>query len=503
MASTQPDPGLEQWLAPLLTPAELAASDRHAIEAGTSGIVLMERAGAALSETALSVLPPGRIVVLCGPGNNGGDGLIAAELLARAGREVTVAATRDPAGYRGDAALARDRCTVAIEAFSAELLDGAAGAIDALLGTGATGPPRGAENDAIQALTATGLPVVACDLPSGVDAAGGTVPGPAVDAVCTVTFHRPSPGHLVHPAKGHVGRLVVADIGLPARVPGVDARCGAIRDAAVRALPGRSALSHKYSAGAVLVAAGSDSYPSAALLSVRGAQRAGAGYVTAYVPQPAGALIHARTPEVIVRPWSGGDDALGALLESRADAVVLGPGLGPGPRAAELWRRFQSAGAPLVVDADALVAAVDSPTDFRRDGPLVLTPHAGELGRLLGRTSAQISTSRLTAARDAAQLTGAVVVLKGDDTIVAAPDGRTAVNDLAAPALATAGTGDVLAGAIGALLARGAGAWHAAVAGVRLHARAGAVATTRSGAVDGVVAWDVAEALPAASAACG
>lgn len=493
---------LPTWAAPLLLPNELGASDRYAIDGcGIPGIDLMERAGAALAQAAARTLPPGPIAVLCGSGNNGGDGFIAARVLREAGREVRVLITRDPQELRGDAAIAFERLGEGDPFRAAQLqeaLRGASGAIDALLGTGASGAPRGAAAAAIEALGALRLPVVACDVPSGVDAATGEVPGVAIAAVATVTFHRPSPGHLIHPGKGHAGRLVVADIGIPAGAPVVPHH-GVLRDAVRAALPTRGADSHKYAAGAVVVLAGAPDYPGAAVLAVRGAQRAGAGYVTAIVGEPAVDLVRLQSPEAIVRAWpaAGEEAAFSASLEQRADAIVIGPGLS-GDRAAVLVQLALDAGAPTVLDADGLAPFAGEPERLRRSAPLVLTPHAGELGRLLDRSSKAIAAQRLAAVREAAQRSGAIVVLKGDDTLIADPHGRVLVNDLAAPALATAGTGDVLAGTIGALLAAGADPLLAAAGGVRLHARAGQLAAAAAGAVDGVVALDVAERLPAA-----
>ncbi|MBO9531961.1 MAG: NAD(P)H-hydrate dehydratase [Solirubrobacteraceae bacterium] len=494
---------LPGWLAPLLLPEELGASDRYAInERGIPGIDLMERAGGALARAAARALPAGPIAVLCGGGNNGGDGLIAARMLRDGGREVRVLLTRPATDLKGDAVLALRRLGEATPllgpADAGAVLDGTAGAIDALLGTGATGAPRGAEGALIQALAAAAIPVVACDLPSGIDAATGEVPGAAVRAVTTVTFHRPSPGHLIAPAKDHVGRLEVVDIGIP-RGATIEPQIGAIRDAVASALPTRSAASHKYAAGAVVVVAGSAQYPGAAVLAVRGAQRAGAGYVTAVVGEPAVPLVRGSSPEAIVQPspQPGEEASLDELLAKRADAVVLGPGMS-GNEAASLVHAVLAAGVPTVLDADGLAPFAGRPEGLRREAPLILTPHAGELGRLLGRTSAEIGARRLACAREAAQRTGAVVVLKGDDTIVADPNGRVAVNDLSSPALATAGTGDVLAGTIGALLAAGAEPFLAAAGAVRLHAQAGRLAAAAIGAADGVVAFDVAEHLPAA-----
>jgi NAD(P)H-hydrate epimerase len=494
---------LPHWLAPLLSPGELGASDRFASEDhGIPGIELMERAGTALAHAAAAALPSGRIAVLCGPGNNGGDGLVAARALQAAGRDVVVLLTRDADAYRGDAALARDRCGLPLVPFVADELDGVIGVIDALLGTGATGAPRGPELAAIQAVAARALPVVACDLPSGIGAATGAVEGDAIRAVRTVTFHRPSPGHVVRPAKGYVGALQVVDIGIPAGAP-IQPQTGAIRDTIFGALQTRAGDSHKYAAGAVVVLAGGHRYPGAGLLAVRGAQRGGAGYVTAVVSEPAVALVRGAAPEAIVQPFPEGSviDGVSAILERRADAVVVGPGLGDDDHAEALVHAALASQSAVVLDADGLAPFAGDPERLQREAPLILTPHAGELGRLLGHSSSEIGAARLELAREAARRSGAVVVLKGDDTIIAVPGGSAAVNTLSAPALATAGTGDVLAGAIGALLGTGVDPWLAACAGVRLHAYAGRIAARRVGSIDGVVALDVADALPAARGA--
>lgn len=490
-----------RWLADLLLPHELGASDRWAIDTlGIPGIELMERAGAALASAALRLLPPGPVAILCGPGNNGGDGLIAARVLHDLGREVRVLLAKEPEAFRGDAALARDRCTAPLAPFDAAALDGSTGVIDALLGTGASGAPRGVALDAIQAVSARGLPVVACDLPSGIDAATGEIAGEAFTAVATVTFHRPSPGHVIRPAKDRVGKLIVADIGIPTVGAPIQPAAGLLRRAVVDELPSRDGTAHKYAAGAVVVVAGGARYPGAGVLAVRGAQRGGAGYVTAMTSPGAAPLIRAASPEAIVQVWPDElvEDRVTELLSARADAVVVGPGLGDDHHAPALIHAALATDRPIVLDADGLGPFAGEPERLRRSSPLILTPHAGELGKLLGRSSAEISAHRLAFAREAAERSGAIVVLKGDDTLIVQPAGAFAVNTLPAPALATAGTGDVLAGVIGSLLGAGAGPWHAACAGVWLHSRAGQLAAGAAGSADGVVAWDVAEHVPGA-----
>jgi len=496
------------WLAPLPDAAAMRATDAWAIETrGIPSLTLMERAGAGLARAVAARAPSGRIAIVCGRGNNGGDGLVAARLLRGEGREVEALLVGDPGELRGDAAAQLAQLPGAPPApFAAERLPGAALIVDALLGTGAGGAPREPAASAIAAMDAAAAPVVAADVPSGVDASTGEAPGPAVHAVATVTFHQAKPGLWVHPGKAHAGEVEVVDIGIPDGAP-VAPAAGLIQPGVLAGIPRRGAGSTKFTSGAVVVAGGASGLTGAPTMAALAAQRTGAGYVTVLAPASTELAFAVRLLEAMFRGLPEADGALApAALEpalaalARADAVVLGPGLskheGAQALARELVRRAE---APLVVDADGLNALAGrlAETVAVRSAPTVLTPHAGELGRLLGRPSAEVDAHRLASAREAAASTGAVVVLKGDDTIVAEPGGEVAISPGGAPALATAGTGDVLAGVIGALLAKGLPAPHAAAAGVFAHLRAGRLAAAPHGP-DPVVASDVIAALPAA-----
>ncbi len=500
---------LPDWLAPLLDAQRMRALDAWAIERrGVPSLDLMERAGTGLAELTAEVAPAGRIAVVCGKGNNGGDGLVAARVLRQAGREVDVLVTSDPDELTGDAAENLRRLPgAAPRPFAPGALEGVGAVVDALLGTGFSGAPREPLAGAIRALAACEAPVVAADVPSGVDASTGAVEGDAVRARATATFHAPKLGLYVAPGKHHAGTVRVVDIGIPPGGPD-DADAGLIAPSVRTEVPRRTATSTKFSEGAVLVVGGSRGLTGAPCLAAEGAARAGAGYVTACVPGSLSAIFELRLLEVMTRALPDEDGALGdAALEpvleacERADALVLGPGLGRGEATLELARAVAArAAVPLLLDADALNAHAGRLSELAgREAPTVLTPHAGELARLLDTDSRTIESARLHHARAAAEAAGAVVVLKGDDTIVAAPGGPTAISRGGSPGLATAGTGDVLSGVTGALLAKGLDPFTAACAAVWLHAEAGALAAGERG-TDGTIARDVIEALPAARA---
>jgi NAD(P)H-hydrate epimerase len=501
---------LPEWLAPLPSSAAMRAADQAAIAAGTPGTALMERAGSGLAMIAAHVLPEGPIAILCGKGNNGGDGFVAARLLHAAGRDVRVLTTSVAEDSTGDAAHNLARLAVRPRPFDPAALEGCTGAIDALLGTGVAGAPRGAVARAIRALRASGLPVVACDVPSGVDADTGAIPDPeiVVHAVATVTFAAAKPGLWIAPGKMHAGAVHVIDIGVRAEA---DARIGLLGDDDVLDdLPSRGASSTKFTGGHVVACGGSRGLTGAVCLTAEAAARAGAGYVTACVPRSLEAIFEVKLTEVMTR---GLPDADGHLFPEAADGVLdalaahggvltLGGGLGRTDGALACARAVAvRAAAPLVLDADGLAAFAGEPEALAaRTAPTILTPHAGELGRLLGTGSDAVQARRLDSVQDAARRTGAIVVLKGDDTLIADPDGRVAVSEGGAPALATAGTGDVLAGVCGAFLAAGLQPWHAACAAVRAHVLAGRAAAAPHGP-DGVIAGDVVAALAGAIAA--
>jgi NAD(P)H-hydrate epimerase len=389
-------------------------------------------------------------------------------------------------------------------------LDGAGVVIDAIFGTGFSGVPREPAAAAIEAINRCGAPVVACDIASGVDASNGEVEATAVEADLTVSFHAAKIGHRVAPGKWHTGELQVVPIGIPKGAPPAPA-AGVIEPAVLGLLPARGPRSTKFSSGQVVIAGGSRGLTGAVQMSSLAAIRAGAGYATVAVPADLEPIFESGRPEVMSAGCPGGDGCLAPaslrkLLKAfeRAAAGVLGPGLGRDPGAIELARDAAMAiKAPLVIDADGLNAFAGQAARLAtRGAPTILTPHAGELGRLLGRSSEEIGAQRLAAAREAARLAGAVVVLKGDDTIVT--DGeRIGVNALSAPALATAGTGDVLSGMTAAMLARGLEPFAAACAAVLAHARAGREAARRIGAAESVIAGDVIEAVPAGLLAGG
>jgi NAD(P)H-hydrate epimerase len=496
---------MEPWLEPLYDAKGMRAVDRWAIEGmGVPSLQLMEAAGRAVAEAVGELAPGGPVRVVCGKGNNAGDGLVAARYLAEAGFEVEVLLLWPAEELSGDAAANLER--FAAEHVGGDLgprLAGSAAVVDAIFGTGFAGEPREPARSAITAIAASGAPVVACDIASGVDASSGEVAGVAVEADRTVSFHAAKVGHCVAPGKWHTGELRVAPIGVPDGAPGQPA-AGTIEAPVLDLAPRRGARSTKFSSGQVTVAGGSRGLTGAVQMCSRAAIRAGAGYATVAVPADLETIFEQGQPEVMSVGCPGGDGCLApasakALLRAfeRAAAGVLGPGMGRDPGSVVLAREILGAiEAPLVLDADGLNAfAGELDRIAARAAPTLLTPHAGELGRLLGRSSEEVSAHRLGAAREAARAAGAIVVLKGDDTIVT--DGeRVAVNSLAAPALATAGTGDVLSGIAAALLARGLEPFAAACAAVLVHARAGRDAAARIGAAESVIATDVIDSIP-------
>ncbi len=520
---------LAGWLTPLLDAASMRACDRWAIEQqGVPGLELMERAGAAALAALERLSPDGPVTVFCGKGNNGGDGLVIARLLRAAQRDVSVVCVGDPQELKGDAQTnlqrlpgagplrldgtpwqAADGAPAGARQATRELLAPGVTVVDALLGTGFEGEPRGAVAEAIALINDSEAPVLSVDVPSGVDASTGEVAAAAVCAARTPTFHAAKPGLWINPGKTHAGEVEVHDIGIPRGAP-QESSIGLITRAVLGELPRRRANGTKFTSGHVLVAGGSRGLSGAPMMSARASMRAGAGYVTVCVPASLQAVLaSAGAPELMTRglPERDGSfsaDALAAVVEesARGGALALGPGLGRSDGAFEFARALaRAAEVPLVLDADGLNAHAGRLGELRaRTRETVLTPHAGELARLLETDSAEIERHRLLHARAAAAQAGAVLLLKGDDTLVARPDGLVAVNPGGSPALATAGTGDVLTGVVAALLAQGLDAFTAACAAAMMHARAGREAARKLGAAEGVVASDVIEALPRARA---
>jgi NAD(P)H-hydrate epimerase len=454
------DTDLAHRLEPLYTASEMrAAEERYP---GYPGSIpeLMERAGAAVAREAMRAYPDARrFACVCGGGSNGGDGRVAARVLREAGLEADE--TSDLGGYDV--------------------------VVDALFGTGFRGEPRPEAAALVEAMNAAGAPVVSVDLPSGVDASTGEVAGAVVDAELTVTFHAPKLGLVVAPGRFHAGTVVVADIGLE----GVPTEHGRATERLLDLVPRRGAQDTKYSAGSVLVVGGQPGTTGAACLTALAALRADAGYVTLAVPAASLPVVESLVLEPVKVGWSE-DDALEtvAAAAERAGALALGPGLGRGEaRHALVSGLLERVDLPAVVDADALFGLQPG----ARSAPTVLTPHAGELARLLDTDSAWVGAHRLEAVRAAAERFRAVVLLKGPDTLVASPGSGVIACDLGPPSLATAGTGDVLSGVVASFLAKGLEPALAAAAAAVAQARAAQLAPFAAG----LVASDLLDSLPA------
>jgi ADP-dependent NAD(P)H-hydrate dehydratase / NAD(P)H-hydrate epimerase len=503
---------MENWLRGLYDAEGMRSVDAWAIEdQGVDSLELMEKAGRAVAEAVARLAPEGPVRVVCGKGNNGGDGLVAARLLRAMGFEAEVLLLWPADELSEDATANLERLgegsgegVVEVGDDVVDRLAGSGAVVDAIFGTGFSGAPREPAAAAIEAINDCGAPVVACDVASGVDAANGEVAGAVVECDLTVTFQGAKVGHFVAPGKWATGELIVAPIGIPPGAP-EPAAAGVIEPAVLDLAPRRGAQSTKFSSGQVTIAGGSRGLTGAVRMSSTAAIRTGAGYATVAVPADLEPVFEAAEVEVMSRGIPGPEGRLGtpgieALLAAyeKAAAGVFGPGLGRDEDSLALARAVvPRIEAPLVVDADGLNAFAGSLAYLAsREAPTVLTPHAGELGRLLKRDSAKVGEHRLAAAAEAASRSGAVVVLKGDDTIVT--DGeRVAINAVAAPALATAGSGDVLSGMTAALLARGLEPFEAACAAVIAHARAGQEAARRVGLAESVIATDVIAAIPA------
>jgi hydroxyethylthiazole kinase-like uncharacterized protein yjeF len=483
----------------LLSTAEMAEADRRTIAGGVAGLALMERAGRAVADCVAAREPPGsRIVVVAGPGNNGGDGFVAARILAERGYRVRLLLLGGRERLRGDAALAAQRWQGPTEAAAPAALSPADAVIDALFGAGLERPVEGAPRAMIEAMNA-GPSVYAVDLPSGINGTTGAVMGLAVNAAETVTFFRRKLGHLLLPGRLHCGKIHVANIGIPANVlADIKPRTFANAPELWRTtFPVPQAGGHKYLRGHAVVVSGGPSSTGAARLGARGALRAGAGLVTIASPRAALLVNAAASLAVMVGPVDGAGELAEFLSDPRRNVVVLGPGGGVGREMRELVLAALAGPRAVVLDADALTSFAEAPQELLqaigkdRKAATLLTPHEGEFSRLF-RSMEYIDKagSKLERGRRAAEVTSAVVLLKGSDTVIAAPDGRAAVTDNAPPWLATAGSGDVLAGFAAGLLAQGMPCFEAASAAVWLHGEAG----TEAG--PGLIAEDLPEVLP-------
>ena len=504
---------------PVLDSRQMRAADAAAIRGGVPSTLLMENAAAALVDELAHAFPSRRrAAVVCGPGNNGGDGLAAARLLAGRGYTVAVFTLGNPASYRGDAAenaVRARRTGLDLVALSgprsgrslARGLEACDVVVDALFGTGLSRGLSGSAARVVAAVNAAGRPVVSADLPSGLPADSGRLIGPCIRADLTVAFAAAKPCHVLPPARERCGRIVMRDIGIPVEILSRQKTSLSIserRDIAAL-LPARGQDSHKGDFGRLAVIAGSRGKTGAAALAARGALRAGAGLVTVFCPSSIESAVVSALPETMTHglPDRGGAltaDAAKELLSALADfdAAAVGPGLGALSDVAALLERLLRTRLPLVCDADALNAFAGNPARFRRrSASIVLTPHPGEAGRLLGLSSRQVQADRLGSATSLAKRSGAVVLLKGSGTLIATPRGRVTVNPTGTPLMSTAGAGDVLTGALGAFLAAGMSADSAAVSAAYLHGAAGESLTRKLGDA-GLLASELADAIPSA-----
>ena len=477
----------------ILSNEEMRRADAMAVDAGTPSFTLMQNAGRAVADMIVSRFAPCRVAVLCGPGNNGGDGFVVARLLSDRGFDVLVACGGE---QKGDAAQAADQWRGAQAPLLPLALDGVDLIVDALFGAGLSRPPDADYRMLIEAVSRAPVPVVAIDIPSGVDGDSGQVRGIAVEADITVTFFRLKPAHLLMPGRELCGEIVLADIGIP------DAASAGItlsENSPVlwgASYPWPRPDAHKYARGHCLVVSGPAHATGAARLSARGALRVGAGLVSVAAQGDAVSVNAAHLTAIMVKPFDGAEGLASLLSDRRLNAAIIGPGLGLRPDTRALVARVLASGAAAVLDADALTSFRDDPQDLfaKIKNPVVMTPHEGEFERIFPGLL-QSAASKIEAARAAAARAGAVILLKGNDTVIAAPPqngdgGRAAINANAPPTLATAGAGDVLAGFIGGLMAQGMPAFEAAAAGAWLHGDAAG----RFG--PGLIAEDLPEILP-------
>jgi NAD(P)H-hydrate epimerase len=479
----------------LLTAEEMAQADRLTIEGGVKGATLMENAGRAVADEVSRRFPDAATVaVLCGPGNNGGDGFVAARHLKERGYKVRLGFNGDPARLPADAAAMAKRWEVGREPLRPDLLAAAEVVVDALFGAGLARPIEGELAALIDNVNASGLPVVAVDVPSGIDGTTGGVRGTSINATTTVTFFRLKPGHLLLPGRLHCGEVTLAQIGIPDSVLATIAPKTFANEPALwlSDFPWPRPESHKYARGHAVVVSGPVYSTGAARLGARGALRIGAGLVTVASPRDALAVNAAQLTAIMVREADDARALANLLADERKNAVLIGPGLGLGERTKALTLAALAAKAAVVLDADAITSFVDDAKPLfaaiqSREAPVVMTPHDGEFARLFGDIR---GGSKLERARAASARSGAVILLKGSDTVVAAPDGTASINATTSPRLATAGTGDVLAGMVLGLLAQRMPGFAGTSAAVWLH---GAAARAFG---PGLIAEDLPEMLP-------
>jgi ADP-dependent NAD(P)H-hydrate dehydratase / NAD(P)H-hydrate epimerase len=484
----------------LLTNTEMAEADRLTIEGGVPGIALMERAGQAVADAVVANFRTGaHVVVVAGPGNNGGDGFVTGRVLRENGYRTEIMAVGDHRRLGGDAAVAAARWGGPVIPADPAALSGADVVIDALFGAGLDRPVDGLPKAMIEGMNAQPAPVIAVDLPSGINGTSGATMGAAVTAARTITFFRKKPGHVLTPGRFHCGATTVADIGIRSEVLARVAPRAFENVPALwrRHFPTAAEAGHKYDRGHAVVVSGPSWSTGAARLAARGALRAGAGLITIASPREALSINAASNLAVMVRPVDGAEELTAFLADRRLNAVAIGPGIGVGETTCALVEAALNGERAVVLDADAMTSFADAPQRLaqtlhgRAGERTVLTPHEGEFSRYFGKLDERTDVgSKLDRARLAAELVRTVVILKGPDTVVAAPDGRAAVASNAPPYLATAGAGDTLTGIAAGLLAQGMPAFEAAAAAVWVHGEAAASFGP------GLIAEDLAELLP-------
>ncbi|HEY8949471.1 MAG TPA: NAD(P)H-hydrate dehydratase [Rhizomicrobium sp.] len=478
----------------ILTVAQSYEADRYAAAHGIPTLTLMENAGRAVADAIEARWAPLTVAVLCGPGNNGGDGFVVARILRERGWDVRLALLGRREDLKGDAAAMAKRWSGSDEPLSSAIFDDVTLIVDALFGAGLSRPLDGAVAELAALLNKSPIPVVAIDVPSGIAGdTGKPLDGKFIDADLTVTFFRKKPAHVLMPGRYHCGEIVVADIGIPSAAAKADLF---ENDPSQWQFPWPDPLAHKYARGHCVVVSGPSHATGAARLAARGALRVGAGLVSVASPQEAVAVNAAHLTAIMIKPFSGAGGLSDLLKDERLNSIVIGPGVGVGRQTQELVAAVLSSKASVVLDADALTSFRDEPKNLfaQLHANCVLTPHDGEFERVFPGLLKQ-SASRIEAARAAAAAAKCTVLLKGPDTVIAAPDGRAIVNSHAPATLATAGSGDVLSGLIGGLMAQGVDSFQAAAMAAWLHGEA----AFQFG--PGLIAEDLPESIPDALSA--
>lgn len=484
----------------LLTSEQMSEADRLTIEAGILGFELMERAGRIVAEHAVRMFEPkAPLLVLCGPGNNGGDGFVAARLLQEQGFDIHLVLLGDREYLKGDAALAADSWNGPVSSFSDTQLEGISGIIDALFGAGLTRDLTGAGAEIVDAVNKSGLPVLCVDLPSGIDGLTGQIRGIAVKATRTISFFRRKPGHVLFPGREFCGPVEIGDIGISAAVLDIIKPKTLHNHPALwrSDFPVPKFTDHRYNRGHTVVISGGPQSSGAARLAAMSALRMGSGLVTVACPVEALTINASNLTAIMVKSFADTFSLARLVEDQRKNCIVIGPGTGVCDETRHTVLALLKTDKAVVIDADALTSfepQVELLFEAIRNrvAPTILTPHDGEYQRLFKSTSPDNDTSRLARARHAAQTSSAVIILKGPDTVIAEPDGRAVINDNAPPFLATAGSGDVLAGMVGGLLAQHMPAFEAACAAVWLHG------DTAADFGIGLIAEDLPKRLPAA-----